>query len=63
MRPVPEGLTDGELRLPMLRQQTTKPDGCPNRCLADYVAADGDHLGGFAVAIHGDGGQGIQSVC
>jgi len=43
----------GELRLPMLRQQTAKPDGRPNRCLADYVAPDGDHLGGFAVAIHG----------
>ena len=41
------------LRLPMLRQQTTKPDGRPNRCLADYVAPEGDYLGGFAVAIHG----------
>jgi 5-methyltetrahydrofolate--homocysteine methyltransferase len=43
----------GELRLPMLRQQTVKPDGRPNRCLADYIADHGDHLGGFAVAIHG----------
>jgi 5-methyltetrahydrofolate--homocysteine methyltransferase len=43
----------GSLRLPMLRQQTAKPDGRPNRCLADYVAPSGDHLGGFAVAIHG----------
>jgi 5-methyltetrahydrofolate--homocysteine methyltransferase len=43
----------GSLRLPMLRQQTTKPDGRPNSCLADYVAPEGDHLGGFAVAIHG----------
>jgi 5-methyltetrahydrofolate--homocysteine methyltransferase len=41
------------VRLPMLRQQTTKPDGRPNRCLADYVAPSGDHVGGFAVAIHG----------
>jgi 5-methyltetrahydrofolate--homocysteine methyltransferase len=41
------------IRLPMLRQQTTKPAGRPNRCLADFVAPDGDHLGGFAVAIHG----------
>ena len=41
------------VRLPMLRQQTAKPDGRPNRCLADYIAPDGDHLGGFAVAIHG----------
>jgi 5-methyltetrahydrofolate--homocysteine methyltransferase len=46
---------DGEnqLRLPMLRQQTSKPTGRPNRSLADYVAPAGDHLGGFAVAIHG----------
>jgi 5-methyltetrahydrofolate--homocysteine methyltransferase len=44
---------DGELRLPMLRQQTEKPAGRPNRCLADYIAPEGDHLGGFAVAIHG----------
>ena len=43
----------GSLRLPMLRQQTAKPTGRPNRCLADYVAPAGDHLGGFAVAIHG----------
>jgi 5-methyltetrahydrofolate--homocysteine methyltransferase len=43
----------GEIRLPMLRQQTTKPPGRPNRCLADFVAPAGDHLGGFAVAIHG----------
>ncbi|MEU6075388.1 methionine synthase [Micromonospora sp. NPDC047074] len=43
----------GGVRLPMLRQQTVKPAGRPNRCLADYVAPTGDHLGGFAVAIHG----------
>ncbi len=42
-----------EVALPMLRQQTTKPEGRPNRSLADYVAPAGDHLGGFAVAIHG----------
>ena len=45
----------GALRLPMLRQQTAKPDGRPNRCLADYLAAGRDHLGGFAVAIQGVG--------
>jgi 5-methyltetrahydrofolate--homocysteine methyltransferase len=39
--------------LPMLRQQTVKPDGRANRCLADYVAPAGDHLGGFAVSIQG----------
>ncbi|GAA4022804.1 methionine synthase [Allokutzneria multivorans] len=38
---------------PMLRQQTKKPDGRPNRCLTDYIAPEGDHLGGFAVAIQG----------
>ena len=47
--------TAAELRLPMLRQQTAKPEGRPNRCLADYLAPGGDHLGGFAVAIHGAG--------
>jgi 5-methyltetrahydrofolate--homocysteine methyltransferase len=41
------------VRLPMLRQQTTKPEGRPNRSLTDYIAPSGDHLGGFAVAIHG----------
>jgi 5-methyltetrahydrofolate--homocysteine methyltransferase len=45
--------TDPGLRFPMLRQQTAKPTGRPNRSLADYVAPAGDHLGGFAVAIHG----------
>jgi 5-methyltetrahydrofolate--homocysteine methyltransferase len=45
---------DGDsTRFPMLRQQTVKPDGRPNRSLADYVAPAGDHLGGFAVAVHG----------
>ena len=47
----PEGAAP--VTLPMLRQQTVKPDGRPNRCLADYVAPAGDHTGGFAVAIHG----------
>jgi len=41
------------VRLPMLRQQTSKPAGRPNRCLADYIGPEGDHLGGFAVSIHG----------
>ena len=51
----PGGGTDNDrpVRIPMLRQQTTKPAGRPNRCLADYVAPAGDHLGGFAVAVHG----------
>ncbi|HEX5401456.1 MAG TPA: methionine synthase [Pseudonocardiaceae bacterium] len=45
-----DGTDDG---FPMLRQQTTKPAGRGNRCLADYIAPAGDHLGGFAVAIQG----------
>ena len=28
-------------------------DGRPNRCLADYVSPAGDHVGAFAVSIHG----------
>ncbi|MEU8075682.1 methionine synthase [Catellatospora citrea] len=44
---------EGEARMPMLRQQTVKPAGRPNRCLSDYLAPAGDHVGGFAVAIHG----------
>jgi 5-methyltetrahydrofolate--homocysteine methyltransferase len=45
--------TDGGMRFPMLRQQTEKPAGRPNRCLTDYLAPAGDHIGGFAVSIHG----------
>ena len=45
-------LGSGE-RFPMLRQQTQKPAGRPNRSLADYVAPADDYLGGFAVGIHG----------
>ncbi|TDO37491.1 methionine synthase [Paractinoplanes brasiliensis] len=46
---------DNGVTFPMLRQQTEKPAGRANRCLADYIApaGHGDHLGGFAVAIHG----------
>jgi 5-methyltetrahydrofolate--homocysteine methyltransferase len=40
-------------RFPLLRQQAAYGDSRPNRCLADYVAPHGDHIGGFAVAIHG----------
>jgi 5-methyltetrahydrofolate--homocysteine methyltransferase len=46
-------ILDNGVRFPMLRQQTVKPQGRDNRCLADYVAPAGDHLGGFAVTIHG----------
>ncbi len=40
-------------RFCMLRQQSAYGDQRPNRCLADYVAPDGDHIGAFAVSIHG----------
>ncbi|GAA2151980.1 methionine synthase [Actinomadura napierensis] len=46
-------LDSGETRFPMLRQQTAKPEGRPNRSLADYIAPAGDHLGGFAVTVLG----------
>ena len=51
-------LADGT-HFPMLRQQTDFGDSRPNHSLADYVApADAgleDHLGAFAVAVHGAG--------
>ncbi|HKY25064.1 MAG TPA: methionine synthase [Gaiella sp.] len=44
-------------RFPMLRQQGAHDDTRPNRCLADFVAPLdtelSDHVGGFAVGIHG----------
>jgi 5-methyltetrahydrofolate--homocysteine methyltransferase len=46
-------VVDGGPLFPMLRQQERRPDSRPNRCLADYVAPAGDHLGAFAVAVHG----------
>ena len=36
-------------RFCFLRQQSDYGDSRPNRCLADYVAPAGDHLGAFAV--------------
>jgi 5-methyltetrahydrofolate--homocysteine methyltransferase len=48
---------DGGVRFPMLRQQGEHGDSRPNRSLADYVAPVDtgltDHVGAFAVAIHG----------
>ncbi len=43
----------GETRFCLLRQQADHGDGRPNRCLADFVAPAEDHLGAFAVGIHG----------
>ncbi len=40
-------------RFAFLRQQSAYGDSRPNRSLADYVSPDGDHVGAFAVAIHG----------
>jgi 5-methyltetrahydrofolate--homocysteine methyltransferase len=45
-------LADGT-RFTFLRQQSAYGDSRPNRCLADYVSPQGDHIGAFAVAIHG----------
>jgi 5-methyltetrahydrofolate--homocysteine methyltransferase len=40
-------------RFPMLRQQSAWGDSRPNRSLADYVAPADDHVGAFAVGVHG----------
>ena len=37
----------------MLRQQSDWGDSRPNRSLADFVAPADDHVGAFAVGIHG----------
>ena len=46
-------VVEGGPRFPMLRQQAARTDSRPSRSLADYIAPAGDHLGAFAVAIHG----------
>ncbi|MBA2361719.1 MAG: methionine synthase [Actinobacteria bacterium] len=46
-------LLENGTRLAMLRQQSAYGDSRPNRCLTDYVSPAGDHVGGFAVTIHG----------
>jgi 5-methyltetrahydrofolate--homocysteine methyltransferase len=40
---------NGTTRFCFLRQQSAYGDSRPNRCLADFVAPEGDHLGAFAV--------------
>jgi 5-methyltetrahydrofolate--homocysteine methyltransferase len=50
---VDDVVLDEGTRFTFLRQQSAYGDSRPNRCLADYVSPDGDHLGAFAVAIHG----------
>ncbi|WP_086618920.1 methionine synthase [Erythrobacter tepidarius] len=44
---------DNGTRLPMLRQQVKKSRDRANMCLADFIAPDGDWIGGFAVGVHG----------
>jgi 5-methyltetrahydrofolate--homocysteine methyltransferase len=50
---VDDVVLDEGTRFNFLRQQSAYGDSRPNRCLADYVSADGDHIGAFAVAVHG----------
>jgi 5-methyltetrahydrofolate--homocysteine methyltransferase len=42
-----------ETRFSMLRQQSAYGDSRPNRSLVDFVAPEGDHIGAFAVGVHG----------
>ncbi len=48
-----DDIVAADVRFAMLRQQADHGDDRPNRSLADYVAPADDHLGAFAVAIHG----------
>jgi 5-methyltetrahydrofolate--homocysteine methyltransferase len=43
----------GDTRFSFLRQQALNGDGRANRSLSDFVAPAGDHVGAFAVAVHG----------
>jgi 5-methyltetrahydrofolate--homocysteine methyltransferase len=42
-----------DTRFCFIRQQADHGDDRPNRCLADFIAPQADHLGAFAVSIHG----------
>jgi len=44
---------DEATRFCFLRQQSAYGDSRPNRSLADYVSPESDHIGAFAVAVHG----------
>ncbi len=46
-------VVENGIRFPMLRQQAAWGDSRANRSLADLLAPANDHLGAFAVAIHG----------
>lgn len=47
---------ESHVRLPFLRQQIAKREGRANMSLADFISADGDWIGGFAVTA----GHGIE---
>jgi 5-methyltetrahydrofolate--homocysteine methyltransferase len=51
--PSPSRKREGNIRLPMLRQQVKKSRDRANFCLADFIDPNGDWIGGFAVGIHG----------
>jgi 5-methyltetrahydrofolate--homocysteine methyltransferase len=48
-----DDVTIDATRFAFLRQQGLREDSRPNLCLADFVAREGDHVGAFAVGIHG----------
>src|SRR3954454_6444605 len=50
---VDDVVLDEGTRFCFLRQQSAYGDSRPNRSLSDYVSPDGDHIGAFAVAVHG----------
>src|SRR5213075_2441088 len=50
---VDDVVLDEGTRFCFLRQQSAYGDSRPNRSLSDYVSPDADHLGAFAVAMHG----------
>jgi 5-methyltetrahydrofolate--homocysteine methyltransferase len=50
---VDDVVLDEGRRFNFLRQQSAYGDSRPNRSLADYVSSEGDHIGAFAVAVHG----------
>jgi len=50
----------GDTRFCFLRQQADHADARPNKCLADYFAPAGDHLGAFAVTV--DGAEDLASA-
>jgi 5-methyltetrahydrofolate--homocysteine methyltransferase len=52
-RAVGDDLEIGAATFHFLRQQADHADGRPNRSLADFVAPADDHVGAFAVSIHG----------